>query len=62
VNERLDRIRRAEEQRSEIKQKIHDKINDIIENEVERVRKPKEIVATKLEFDELSSVKDFGIG
>ncbi len=45
--------------RQEIKSKVQNRIEEIIHAEIEKVRRPKAIaIATKVQFDELSSVKD----
>ena len=45
--------------RQEIKSKVQNRIDEIIHAEIEKVRRPKAIaIASKVQFDELSSVKD----
>ncbi len=45
--------------RQEIKSKVQNRIEEIIHAEIEKVRRPKAIaIASKVQFDELSSVKD----
>lgn len=57
VTERIERRIKAEEVRSEIKQKVKMRIEEIINSEIEKVRKPKETLVAKLpQFDELSSM------
>ena len=45
--------------RQEIKSKVQNRIEEIIHAEIEKVRRPKAIaIASKVQFDELSSLKD----
>lgn len=50
---------KTELMRQEIKSKVQNRIEEIIHAEIEKVRRPKAIaIASKVQFDELSSVKD----
>lgn len=50
---------KTELMRQEIKSKVQNRIEEIIHAEIEKVRRPKAMaIASKVQFDELSSVKD----
>ena len=58
IQDVTERRRKAEEQRGEIKSKVRKRIEEILEMEIDKVRKPREqVTVTKLpQFDEMSSV------